>query len=135
MVLDALKKRTTQDDIWHTLRTSKKAGVKNGLYIMAGCYKETPEEAQITADALRKACREGLIDYLNVFVMGVQAGTEMEQISKAEGWWIEPERNTVSMGGVRENGTPWMDHKEILDWRQVYKSSCQNPANTIRVTV
>lgn len=122
-VLDALKKHTAVDDIWHTLKVAKDAGIKNGAYIMVGCYKETPEDAEITRAALEKACKMGLIDYPQVFIMSVMPGTEIERISQDEGWYSQIEF-TRSQKRAMDGGTPWMSKQEILDWRRSMRKVC-----------
>ena len=134
-VLDALNKKETPEDIWHSLRTAKKAGINNGLYIMTGCYKETPSEAAITYESLKEACAEGLVDYLQVFVMAVFPGTEMEKIAKSEGWYGYQPKSWITLKHIPNKGTPWMNFDEIKKWRQMYKSACPDKSEAVLVKV
>ena len=136
-VLEAIKKHETPEDIWHSLRVSKAAGIKNGLYIITGCYKETPKEAEITRVSLEKACIEGLVDYLQVFAMAVLPGTELEQIAMSEGWYVKQPRSWQTLKKVQGNGTPWMNASQIYDYQRKMKEACPDRVdlNARRVTV
>lgn len=121
-VLDAIKKRTSPDDIWHTLRAAKEAGVKNGLFMMIGNYQETEEDLAITADALGKAYQEGLVDYCQTTVCTPMQGTEYERIQKREGWYIEPTFAGRDLRAPVE--TPWLTHQQIEKWQRKFYQVC-----------
>lgn len=121
-VLSAMRKGITQEDIFHTLRIAKAAGVSNALYIQVGNYQETSEDASQTCDALKRVYREGLVDYINVFITGVMPGTALEKIAKDEGWW-KPLPHDVEMKKTY-NDTPWMTKGEIKSWRYKFLQAC-----------
>ena len=121
-VLDAMHKHTKIDDIWHTLRTAKEAGVKNGLFMMIGNYQETDEDAELTAKGLEQAFKEGLVDYRQSTVCTVMEGTELEVIQKREGWYIEPEFSGRDLR--KAYGTPWLSAKRIDHWQAVFNQVC-----------
>jgi transcription elongation factor GreA len=102
-VLDAIKKGTTPDDIWHTLRVAKAAGIKNWAFTMIGNYGETLEDLAITADALGKAYREGLIDYRQTTVVTALPGTELERLQKRKPVITEEMARAREHGDLREN--------------------------------
>lgn len=127
-VLDAIEKHTTPDDIWYSLEMAKEAGIKNGVFTMIGNYKESEEDLQITANALKKAYDKGLIDYRQTFVTHTLPGTELERVSKEEGWYEPAKLGGVRQKRVPDNGTPWLSPQEITEWLQVYKQVCPAPA-------
>jgi radical SAM superfamily enzyme YgiQ (UPF0313 family) len=121
-VLDAMNKHTSLDDIWHTLRTSKAAGVNNGLFIMIGNYQETDEDAELTAKGLELAYQFGLVDYRQSTVCTVMEGTQLEAMQKQEGWYIEPEFAGRDLR--KAHGTPWLSAKRIDYWQNVFNKVC-----------
>jgi len=123
-VLDAVKKRLTPEDIWHSLRLAKEVGIKNNVFIIVGNYKETEKDLQITEDALRKAYNEGLIDYRQSFTAQIMPGTEMETIAKRDGWYEPP-----TFGGMKNNynrkvDMPWLKVAKINEWKQRLEAAC-----------
>lgn len=125
-VLDAIKKGITIDDIYHTLEVTHEAGIKNGLYLQVGQYRETERDCKITYNHLRRLNRQGLIDYANVFVNTVMPGTELESIARHEGWYKPV---PVGYRGMKDanNDTPWMSKKQIYHWRSEYLEACNSP--------
>jgi radical SAM superfamily enzyme YgiQ (UPF0313 family) len=121
-VLDAMKKHLQVEDIWHTLRLAKEAGIENGIFVMIGNYLETDEDVKMTADALEKAYKEGLIDYRQSTICTVMEGTEFENIQKREGWFVERDfagrdlRKTVS--------TPWLSANRMEYWQAYMNNVC-----------
>jgi radical SAM superfamily enzyme YgiQ (UPF0313 family) len=121
-VLKAINKRTDQEDIWHTLRATKEAGVKNGLFMMIGNYQETEEDLAITADHMGRAYKEGLVDYCQTTVCTVMQGTEYENIQKREGWYIRP---TFAGRDLRAPvKTPWLSERQIEYWQRKLWEVC-----------
>ena len=123
-VLDAIKKRLTQEDIWHSLRLSKEVGLLNNLFIIVGNYKETEADLQITADALHKACGEGLVDYRQSFTAQVMPGTEMEAIAKRDGWYDPPMFGGMTNNYKRKVDMPWLKVSKINEWKQRLEAAC-----------
>ena len=82
---------------------------------MIGNYLETDDDVKMTADALEKAYKEGLIDYRQSTICTVMEGTEFENIQKREGWFVERDfagrdlRKTVS--------TPWLSANRMEYWQ------------------
>ena len=121
-VLKAINKHTEPEDIWHTLRVTKEAGVKNGVFTMIGNYQETEDDLRITTEALGKAYRDGLIDFRQTTVTTVMEGTELERIQKREGWYIEP---TFAGRDLRKAvGTPWLTARQIEYWQRKIYEAC-----------
>ena len=121
-VLDAMKKHLKVEDIWHTLRLSKEAGINNGIFVMIGNYLEDDSDVAITAAGLEMAYKEGLIDYRQSTICTVMEGTEFENIQKREGWFVEREfggrdlRHTVS--------TPWLSARRMEYWQAYMDQVC-----------
>jgi radical SAM superfamily enzyme YgiQ (UPF0313 family) len=122
-VLNASKKGTTPEDIWHTLRLSKRAGIANFLFTMVGNYKETEEDLAITADCMGRAYREGLVQFRQTTVVTALPGTELWDIQKREGWW-----NPVPEAGppmhMAYQSTPWLSVDQINYWRAKIAEVC-----------
>lgn len=121
-VLKAIRKGITPRDIWHTLRVTRDAGIANSLYLQVGSYQETDDDARLTLRGVSQACREGLIDHMQVFVTHVMAGTELARIA-AEGWY-EPLPDCWHQMKRPSSGTPWMTSKEIMSWRSRIIDAC-----------
>jgi anaerobic magnesium-protoporphyrin IX monomethyl ester cyclase len=121
--LQAMNKHTTTADIWHSLRMAKLEGINNLLFTMIGNYQENEDDLRITADNLQRAYREGLVDYLQTFTCAIMPGTELERLSKAEGWYTPAEHGNLKMKKVHR-GTPWLSAKTIKDYREVYRKVC-----------
>jgi anaerobic magnesium-protoporphyrin IX monomethyl ester cyclase len=121
-VLDAVKKHITPEDIWHTLRTAKEAGVKNGLFMMIGNYQERDEDLEITANAMKAAYDEGLVDYCQTTVCTVMEGTELESIQKREGWYVKPDFAGRDLR--KAIGTPWLSSQRIDYWQAKFYEVC-----------
>lgn len=122
-VLKAIKKHTTVEDIWHTLRAAKVAGIENGVFTMIGNYTETEEDLAITCEALAKAYAEGLIQYRQTTFCTAMPGTEFADIQKREGWYKE------APGGGRKmmeehNSTPLLTHSQIDYWMREFEKAC-----------
>lgn len=121
-VLDAMKKHTKPDDIWHTLRIAKEAGIDNGLFIMIGNYLEDDSDAAMTAEGLKRAYQEGLVDYRQSTVCTVMEGTQLEAIQKREGWYVEP--NFAGRDLRKAYGTPWLSAERIDYWQRIFNEVC-----------
>ena len=121
-VLDAMKKHLKVDDIWHTLRLSKEAGLKNGIFVMIGNYLETEEDVKITADNLELAFKEGLIDYRQSTICTVMEGTEYEAIQKREGWYVE--RDFAGRDLRKPVSTPWLSARRMEYWQSYMDQIC-----------
>lgn len=122
-VLKNIKKHTTPEDIFASLRLSKQAGIKNSLFMMIGNYKETESDLEITARELKKAYKEGLVDYIQAFVTSAMPGTELERIAMRDGWYQAPEFGIAVSKRVRHS-TPWMDTVKLRQWRSVIGAVC-----------
>lgn len=126
-VLDAIKKHITDEDVWRTLEAAKIAGIRNGLYVQVGQYQEDEKDLRITEQALKSLYRNGLVDYMNVFVTNVMPGTELHQLAIEEGWyqplpdgWREMKKAIFD--------TPWLSKEKITTWRGRYRAACPTPA-------
>jgi anaerobic magnesium-protoporphyrin IX monomethyl ester cyclase len=127
-VLNAIRKRITLDDVWHTLTMAHKEGIKNGVYLQVGNYHETEDNAAETERNLKQLYQFGLVDYLQVFVTGVMPGTELADMAQAEGWYQEPPPGWNYMKRVMYDGTPWMTKAKIEHWMARYKAACPTEA-------
>lgn len=125
-VLKAVKKHTTQEDIWHTLRLAKEAGIENGVFTMIANYTETEEDLAITEEGLRKAYKEGLINYRQTTVCTGMPGTELAEIQKREGWYVEAPNGGRQMLQVF-NATPWLSVEQIEKWMRRFAEACPCP--------
>ena len=122
-VLRAIKKRITEQDIWHTLRVSHEAGIENAVFTMVGNYKETVADLEYTYNKLKQAHRDGLIQYRQTTVCTGMPGTPLEKIMKEEGWWVEPPDYGPQMAQVYQP-TPWLTINEIKYWAQKFTETC-----------
>jgi len=122
-VLEAVKKHTTPEDIWYTLRLAKEVGIENGVFTMIGNYKETEKDLQITADALESAYNEGLIQYRQTTVCTGMPGTELAEIQKREGWYVEAPAVGAQMLQVNQP-TPWLTTGQINKWMRTFAQVC-----------
>jgi len=122
-VLKAIKKHTTPEDVWHTLRLAKEVGIDNGVFTMIGNYKETEEDLAITAAALKQGYEEGVIQYRQTTVCTAMPGTEYAEIQKREGWYHEAPANGLAMVQVN-NPTPWLTSEQINKWKGIFDEVC-----------
>jgi radical SAM superfamily enzyme YgiQ (UPF0313 family) len=122
-VLKAIKKHTTPDDIWHTLRLARDAGINNGVFTMIGNYSETDEDLAMTCDALSRAYQEGLVQYRQTTVCTGMPGTPLEKLMKDEGWWREPPTSGKHWG-QQYFPTPWLSTDSIVHWLRRFEEVC-----------
>lgn len=122
-ILKAIRKALTEEDIWHTLRTAREAGIDNAIYTMIGNYQETPEDLDYSAGELRKAYREGLIQYRQTTVCTVMKGTRLEKFAKEEGWYVESPVVGPQMAQVYQD-TPWLTKEQIEYYLKKYAEVC-----------
>jgi len=111
-VLDNLRKGTTPEDIYHSLRLSKQAGIKNYGFFMVGGIDETEEDFQktlLTAENMRK---QGLLDHGQVSVMTAEPGSELWGLASKEGWL--PEAPPARSHFEPYLNIPWASHEELL---------------------
>lgn len=122
-VLKAVKKHTSEEDIWHTLRIAREAGIENGVFTMIGNYQETEDDLAYTAEALHRAFEEGLIQYRQTTVCTAMPGTELERIQRAEGWYTEAPNGGRQMLQVFAS-TPWLSAEQIVKWQAKFMEAC-----------
>lgn len=122
-VLKAIKKVTTEDDIWHTLQVSHDAGIENAVFTMVGLYRETEADCEYTFKALKRAHALGFIQYRQTTVCTGMPGTPLEKIMRDEGWWVDPPDYGPQMAQVYAP-TPWMTKEQILHWATRYAETC-----------
>jgi radical SAM superfamily enzyme YgiQ (UPF0313 family) len=115
-VLDAIRKGTTEDDIWHTLRLARKAGIGNWLFLMVGNYRETARDLAYTENRLGEAYQEGLVQWRQVTVCTPIPGTWYYAKGKEEGWLQEPPEGGMQMAQVYQS-TPWLKARDIRYWK------------------
>lgn len=114
-VLDAMHKHITEEDIWHTLRLTKEAGLENGVFTMIGNYKETEKDLAYSRDALKKAYDEGLLDYRQTTVCTAMPDTELAEIYQQLGCYVVPPTYGAQMQNIY-GVTPWLSKEQIAYW-------------------
>ena len=97
-------------------------GIRRLPLLSAVYYQETDEDAQITADGLERAYKEGLVDYRQSTVCTVMEGTELETIQKREGWYKQPEYSGRDLR--KAYGTPWLSASRIDYWQSRFNQVC-----------
>ena len=122
-VLTAVKKHATTEDIWHTLRVSREAGIENGVFTMIGNYQETEDDLRMTCDALGRAYKEGLIQYRQTTYCTAMPGTEYAEIQRREGWYKDPPGGGRRMMDAHY-ATPWLTGQQIDYWMRKFKEVC-----------
>jgi len=126
-VLDAIEKHTVIEDIEHSLRLAKEAGIKNSLFMIVGSYKETEKDLVITRDTLKRFYGMRLIDYMQVFIAKMYPGTRLERIAKREGWYKNPD-DVRQMINQEPYPTPWLSGEQIRKWKSVISQACPVPS-------
>jgi anaerobic magnesium-protoporphyrin IX monomethyl ester cyclase len=121
-VLEAVKKGTTPEDIWHTLRVSRAAGIDNAVFTMVGNYRETDSDLAMTAEALRQAYAEGLIQMRQTTITTPMPGTRLAEIAKDEGWYREPPDFGEQM--LQHSPTPWLPAERASYWMSKFHEVC-----------
>jgi radical SAM superfamily enzyme YgiQ (UPF0313 family) len=114
-VLKAIKKGTTEEDIWHTLELSRKVGLKNFVFLMVGNYQETVEDLAYTAKQLNKAA--SLVDWKQVTVCTPLPGTEFWSNAEEEGWLETPPEGGPQMAQAY-GSTKWLTKRQIWNWKR-----------------
>jgi radical SAM superfamily enzyme YgiQ (UPF0313 family) len=122
-VLNAVKKHITPEDIFSSLKVSKQAGMKNVIFMMIGNYKETENDLKESAKNIKLAYDMGLIDQCQTSVCKIMPGTELERISKSEGWYQPDTGGMIRMKQVT-NATPWLTTGQISNWQARFKQAC-----------
>jgi len=115
-VLKAIKKGTTEEDIWHTLRLAREADIGNWIFLMVANYQETVADLRHTEQQMKKAREEGLAQWRQVTVCTPEPGTELWDLAKAEGWLVELQETGPQMAQAYFS-TPWLSRREIAHWR------------------
>jgi radical SAM superfamily enzyme YgiQ (UPF0313 family) len=127
-VLDSVRKGIKVEDIWHTLRTAKAAGIKNWVFTMVGNYREGPEDIAITEAAMAEAYAEGLVDYRQTTVVTPMPGTELWDMAQEEGWLVAPPEGGAHMNQVYAD-TPWLTGQQIRDGINRIAAACPVGSN------
>ena len=112
-----MNKGTTEEDIWHSLRCARDAGIGNWLFLMVGNYKETVQDLAHTERQLKKAREEGLVQWRQVTICTPTPGSELHQLAKDEGWYREPPEDGPRMAQVYAP-TPWLSEREMRLWKR-----------------
>ncbi len=76
-VLGAIRKGTNKKDISQVIKNTKKAGIKNFIYVMFGFPTETEEELIETVDFLKE--HDEYIDIISLSQFGLQKGSYVYQ--------------------------------------------------------
>lgn len=112
-VLDALQKRLQVEEVWHTLRMSKEAGINNLGFFMTGCLNEEEEDYKATYEGLNEILKEGLLQRVQVTVMRVEPGALLWNIAKEKGWLTEVMQPREQHYG-RALNLPWMTQEDKI---------------------
>jgi hypothetical protein len=80
---------------------------------MAGMPEEGPEQADVTAKALERWLKDGLVQHFQVTCMTPMPGTQVYEDAKRDGWLHARDPFQYEVGG----GTPWMSQAEIIAHR------------------
>lgn len=128
-VLKAMKKGTSLDDIWHTLRVSRAGGMNNAVFTMLGNYQETDEDLEMTADALKQAYDEGLVQSRQTTTCTPMEGTELARLAIAEGWYTPAPDFGPQM--LQHSPTPWLSVERMHYWRRKFDEVCPVGLNEV----
>lgn len=115
--LKNINKKTTTDDIFHSLKVSKEAGIKNAIFFQVGNYRETEEQVQETYQNLKKL--KEYTDEFRVFITQVRDGTKLAELAKAEGWYTPLPEGWRTQRETNLD-TPWMKRERIEYWQHKY---------------
>lgn len=115
-ILHNIRKGTTEEDIWHTLRAAHEVGIGNWAFLMVGNYGETEKHLAYTERQLTKAVREDLIQWRQVTVCTPTPGSDLYTIAQQEGWYTKPPETGPQMAQVYSS-TPWLTAKQIKKWK------------------
>ncbi len=115
-VLADIKKGTTEEDIWHSLRLAHDAGIGNWVFLMVGSYKETPRDLAYTEKRFRKVVAQELVQWCQVTICTTEPGTELWRLASEEGWLAEQPKVGPQMHQIYAP-TPWLSKKQIRLWR------------------
>jgi radical SAM superfamily enzyme YgiQ (UPF0313 family) len=121
-ILDAIKKGITPDDIWHTLRTAREAGINNAVFTMIGNYQETDADLELTMLGLKAAYDEGLVQMRQTTICTPMAGTKLAEYAKAEGWYSEAPDFGPQM--LQHAPTPWLPVERMRYWQERINEAC-----------
>jgi anaerobic magnesium-protoporphyrin IX monomethyl ester cyclase len=121
-ILKAVKKGITTEDIWHTLRTAKEAGIKNAVFTMIGNYQETDDDLQMTLQGLKDAYQEGLVQMRQTTICTPMAGTRLAEYAQAEGWYSDAPDFGPQM--LQHAPTPWLPVDRMMYWQRQFDAAC-----------
>lgn len=121
-VLQAMNKHLTSDAIFTTLDLSRRAGIENFIFLMAGMPEETTKEASFNLTMLRKMLDIGLVQKVQITPCTPMPGTTFYEQAKREGWLWEGDPFQYTVTG----GTPWMSQAEIAEQVQKLRRLATN---------
>jgi len=110
------------EDIWHTLRCAREAGIDNAVFTMVGNYQETDDDLAITANALKEAYNEGLIQMRQTTICTPMPGTKLAEYAQEEGWYHDPPDFGEQM--LQRSPTPWLPAHRAQYWMQKFYDVC-----------
>ena len=122
-VLKEMHKVIDEEDIYHSLRISKQAGLLNWLFIMVGGFWEEREDFEVTKKHLQEIKKEGLIYGAQVSIMALEPGALYWEKALKEGW-IQDKQFGASHFEPTLN-VPWATKEELISrqnelWRVLY---------------
>jgi radical SAM superfamily enzyme YgiQ (UPF0313 family) len=110
-VLKRVNKGVTQEQILTTLRLSRKAGLDNFLFLMAGMPGEDQASADLNYEALRTLIDAGLVQDFQVTPCEPAYGTALYEEAQRDGWYgtYDPHSWDVL------SGTPWLSQGRLAE--------------------
>jgi hypothetical protein len=124
-VLDKMRKGTFVKDIKKVLEDSKKAGIKNGVYVMIGFPTETKDEFLETVNFLEENRKN--IDLVSSSVFGLQKGSPVynnpddfgiTKIVESKRTILEPKIDYTVKFGLSQN--------EAVSFKKKYRKTLEN---------
>ncbi len=122
-VLGLIEKGTNSKDIEKVLEGSKKAGIKNGVYIMAGFPGETKEEFIETIDFLKT--NSANIDLVSVSIFGLQKGTPIYNNPEKFGIKIIEQKRTILEPKISYTLKSGLTQEEASGMKKKYKKTLE----------
>ena len=123
-ILKLMQKGTNPEDVVEVLSNSKKAGIKNVLYIMFGFPTETKEEFLDTINFLKS--NQENIDLISTSTFGLQKGTPIynhpEQFNVTE---IKETKRTVLEAKISYQISSGLSQEEIKQLKKNHKNTLE----------
>jgi len=124
-VLNLMNKKTNVAEIEQVLRDSKKAGIRNAIFIMFGFPSETSEEFIQTIDFLKR--NKESIDIVSTSIFGLQKGSEVYKNPKKFGITkVNEESRTILEPKITYEIETGLSTNEATILRKKYKKTLES---------